>query len=141
MGARGRKPKGALTVVASVAQKPLEPPDDMAAEDAEHFRLIVAKNPVDQFKVQDAPLLAAYCEACRLAREAQEHVDLFGLTVPGARGVDKPNPAIVIKQQATNAMIALSVKLKLCPSCRAGGRVKKAPAEVETPPKRQMFGA
>lgn len=141
MGARGRKPKGALSVVAPDQVKRIEPPDDMDTRDAEHFRDIVLRNPADQFKIQDVPLLKSYCEACRLAREAQEEIDLFGLTIPGPKGVPKPNPAINIKVQANANMISLATKLKLCPSCRSGDRVKKSPVVADTTPGRKMFGA
>ena len=93
MGARGRKPKGALTVVTPEQVKRLEPPADMKERDAAMFREIVAKNPADQFKVQDVPLLREYCEAAGRSLDAQEYIDLFGLYVFTDKGVPKPNPA------------------------------------------------
>lgn len=145
MGARGKKPKGALAVITPQTVKRLEPPDGMSERDAQMFRDIVAKNPADQFKVQDVPLLREYCEACGRSQDAQDAIDMFGLLVPsGSKDSLKANPAIAVRTACAGVMAQLATKLKLCPSCRSGGRVpkgKEVPPDVGTPPKRKMFGA
>jgi P27 family predicted phage terminase small subunit len=144
MGARGKKPKGALAVVTPQAVKRLEPPGDMSKRDAQMFKDIVAKNPADQFKVQDIPLLREYCEACGRSQDAQKEIDELGLLVPSGMGSIKANPAIAIRTACAGVMAQLATKLKLCPSCRSGGRVpkgKEIAPDVDAPPKRKMFGA
>jgi hypothetical protein len=52
MGSRGRKSAAALGVIHGIPQRP-EPPDELTPEQAEEWREIVGRMPVDWFGRQD----------------------------------------------------------------------------------------
>ena len=60
MGTRGRKSAAELGVIPGIPQRP-EPPDELTPQQAEEWREIVDRMPVDWFRREIHPLLCAYC--------------------------------------------------------------------------------
>ncbi len=60
MGTRGRKSAAELGVIQGIPERP-DAPDELTPEQAEEWRAVVDRMPVDWFRREIWPLLCAYC--------------------------------------------------------------------------------
>lgn len=114
---RGRQSAGDLSVVRlSSARMPA--PDWLNESESIEWRGIVDSLPADYFRPADGPLLAAYCVAAALHKDARAEITRDGTSVEDDRGRRQMNPAVTVLQYQAGTMAQLSVKLRLAPSSR-----------------------
>ena len=77
----------------------------------------------------DGEALSRYCEACALAKEANQEIDKYGLTVQGATGLKK-NPAVAVYMEAVRTMRAFMSEFGMTPASRSRLKVS-GPAEPD----------
>ncbi len=113
MGARGRKSAASMGVVQGIPQRP-KPPDELTQEQAEEWRAVVTRMPVDWFGREIWPLLCAYCRhicnARHIARliEASEDMDI------GDRGaLMRFNRLLGMQERQSNVMAGLATRMRL----------------------------
>ncbi len=113
MGTRGRKSAAELGVIPSIPQRP-EPPDELTPQQAEEWREIVGRMPVDWFRREIWPLLCSYCRHICNARR-------IAALIEGARVVDVAdrkavmhfNPLLGMQERQSNAMAGLATRMRL----------------------------
>lgn len=105
---RGRKSSAEIAVRpgANPASSRLRPPADLGKNEARLFREIVASCSPSHFVHSDAPLLAAYCTAVCISRDA-------------ARELATDAAAIVAWEKSTRMQATLATRLRLAPQSRA----------------------
>ena len=95
----------------------LPAPDHLTPGQAQEWKTIVDSLPGDYFRPGDVPLLAAFCVASALYKEASAKVQSEGM-VFFANGRSYANPAVSVMQQMAGSLAQMAVKLRLCPSAR-----------------------
>lgn len=93
-------------------------PGNLTDEQSEEWRAIVDSLPADYFRPGDAPLLAAFCVASALYKQATALIELHGMVLQDDRGKMQANPAASILTSQASSMAQMAVKLRLCPSAR-----------------------
>ncbi|MEO6711152.1 MAG: P27 family phage terminase small subunit, partial [Planctomycetota bacterium] len=73
--------------------------------------------PSDWFRPADIPLLAAYCAASDLYKQALLMIQAEGIVI-GDGDRRKSHPAANILVTQANSMATMAMKLRLCPSAR-----------------------
>jgi phage terminase small subunit len=102
----------------------LKPPSDLTPIERAIFVEIVAGCKADHFRHSDLPLLAAYCAAIALEREAIIRLREDGRVIDG-----RVNPWLSVLAQAHKSMLAFSHRLRLSPQ----GRSPTNPSRPERP--------
>jgi phage terminase small subunit len=102
----------------------LKPPGDLTPIERAIFVEIVAGCKADHFRPPDLPLLAAYCAAIALEREAITRLREDGRIIDG-----RVNPWLSVLAQAHKSMLAFSHRLRLSPQ----GRSPTNPSRPERP--------
>ena len=100
----------------------LQPPADLTEAARETFLDLVGAVEAAHFQPQDTPLLAAYCRAVEMEREAHRQLRENG-HVTGC----KPSPWLGVLQQAMKAIGTLSMRLRLSPQGRSPTNPKRSP--------------
>jgi len=117
MKQRGRKSIGDLQAVGFPDARVVAP-DCLEGGELVEWHAIVNSLPADFFRPGDVPLLAAFCVASALHKEARADVRQNGMTIMNGRGTPVANPACGILSTQASAMATLASKLRLCPSAR-----------------------
>ncbi len=103
MGSRGRKSAAELGVIQGIPERP-KPPDELTSAQAEEWRAVVARMPVNWFPREIWPLLTQYCRhicnARHIARliEAAHDLDIGDRTAL-MRFKPKAKPKITAKEK------------------------------------------
>ena len=98
----------------------LQPPADLAEEEAALFRQLVASCPSDHFVESDQPLLAAYCIAICLSRRS------------AAKLAEDPSLATVW-ERSTRMLATLATRLRLAPQSRVDPKTLARRAAAHRP--------
>jgi phage terminase small subunit len=106
----------AAYIVPNISGSPerLKPPGDLTPIERAIFVEIVAGCKADHFRPSDLPLLAAYCAAIALEREAITRLREDGRVIDG-----RVNPWLSVLAQAHKSMLAFSHRLRLSPQGRS----------------------
>lgn len=115
---RGRKSVSDLEVVRTISDARLEAPAHLTEAQAAEWNEIVNSLPADYFRPGDVPLLAAFCTASAIYKEAQRHMEEHGMVITDEHGRMRANPASQILTAQASSMAQMAVKLRLCPSAR-----------------------
>lgn len=113
--------KSAASKMVSVTGQPapLEPRKGLAPPLRKLFAQIVAEVQARHFVPSDRALLERYCEAIALAETAQAHIEREGAVTEEGR----ISPWVTVQEKAHRSAVALSGKLRLCPSARLDRKV------------------
>lgn len=119
MGTRGRKSldEQSANVVTGFASR-LAAPVHLTPEQARGWREIVDSLPGDYFRPGDVPLLAAFCVAAGLYKQATAAVADDGMVMTADKGRLYAHPGVSVMQNMAGSMAQMAVKLRLCPSAR-----------------------
>jgi P27 family predicted phage terminase small subunit len=99
-----------------------------AAERAVWLALVGACQP-EHFTKSDVPLLAAYCSAVVLERQAAQHLSVEGPVLPG----NKVNPWLTVQEKQIKAIVSLSMRLRLSPQARLRRETTKPESGLPKP--------
>jgi phage terminase small subunit len=118
-----RKSADALAIFPYSGEPPrLSPPLDLAETERKIFLDIVTACKPGKFEPSDLPLLAAYCRAIALEREASARLQAEGYVVDG-----RPSAWLAMLTQASKTLLALSHRLRLSPQGRSPNVSAKPP--------------
>ncbi len=113
MGTRGRKSAAELGVIPGIPQRP-EPPDELTPQQAEEWRAVVARMPVNWFPREIFPLLCAYVRHVTNSRhiarliEAAEDMDIGDRTA-----LMRFNRLLGMQERQSNVMAGLATRMRL----------------------------
>lgn len=79
---------------------------------------IVNSLPADYFSAADVQMLAAFCVAGAMHKEATQLVREHGMLMYDAKGRAYANPVTNVIAMQASSMASMSVKLRMCPSAR-----------------------
>jgi P27 family predicted phage terminase small subunit len=96
----------------------MEPPEFLGEAEAAEWREIVQSMPADYFRPSDAPLLAAFCMASAIYKQAGALIAEKGLIISDPSGRQMANPASAVLTAQASSMAQMAGKLRLCPSSR-----------------------
>ena len=121
---RGRKSTASLSVVRALPGSRPEPPDELTTEQAEEWRIIVARMPADWFTRETHPLLVDLCRHIVRARVIAAKIDDFDpewlVTDAGARTYDR---LCAMGERETRMMSSLATKMRLTQQSRYAAKV------------------
>ena len=107
MTKRGRASTAELSIVPiDSARKPIEPPAELKAKEAEIFRQVVASCEANHFRKSDIPILTAFATATHLSR-------FYADRIGESEGAFKQWEA------ASRLQISLATKLRITPQARS----------------------
>ena len=113
MGTRGRKSAAELGVIPGIPQRP-EPPDELTPQQAEEWREIVDRMPVDWFRREIHPLLCAYCRhICNARHIAGLIEDARVVDVADRKAVMRYNRFLGMQERQTSALMGLATRMRL----------------------------
>lgn len=139
MGKRGPKPKSPelrrlegnpgykpINEDAPVATGRPVAPDYLSEYANEVWVRVIGSMPSSVYTAADQDLLAAYCVAADLHRQAVKQVALEGAVIPGGgEGRSYVNPCVKVLNEAAQKMALIGSRLGLDPAARATLRVPK----------------
>ncbi len=113
MGARGRKSAARLGVIQGFRQRP-EPPDELTPEQAEEWRAVVSRMPVDWFGREIWPLLCAYCRHVATARHIAGLIeDAHKGDLSDRKVLMRFNRLLGMQERQSNVMAGLATRMRL----------------------------
>lgn len=115
---RGRQSVEDRLTVVPVSGARMEPPEFLTDAEAAEWRDIVSSLPADYFRPSDVALLAAFCTASAVYKQARALIAEKGLVIADERGKLTANPASQILTAQASSMAQMAGKLRLCPSSR-----------------------
>jgi hypothetical protein len=122
MEKRGRKGTASYGLpVIDVARIPVQPPEHLGAKERQRFVDLVASCDAAHFSDSDVPLLCRYVEHDVLGEQAAKELRENGAVLANGR----PSGWLVVQEKCVRALVALSLRLRLCPSARID---RKSPA-------------
>ena len=105
MGTRGRKSAAELGVVHGILQRP-EPPDELTPEQADEWRAVVARMPVNWFGREIHPLLCAYCRHVTNARRIAALIEAaHDLDIGDRTALMRLNRLLGLQERQSNALM------------------------------------
>ena len=97
----------------------IQPPEHLTNKELDEWHAIVDSLPADWFRPADISLLAAYCTASAIYKQARQAIEEHGIMIMDpAKGRYYANPAQTLLSTQASAMAQMAVKLRLCPSAR-----------------------
>ena len=113
MGTRGRKSAAELSVVQGIPQRP-EPPGELTPEQADEWRAIVARMPVDWFGRELWPLLCAYCRHVTNSRHIAALVEVAHKgDLTDRKALMRYNRLLGMQERQSNVMASLGTRMRL----------------------------
>ena len=113
MGTRGRKSAAELGVVHGIPQRP-GPPDELTPEQADEWRAVVGRMPVDWFGREIFPLLLQYCRHVVHARHIGKLIDAaHDMDIGDRKALMRLNRLLAMQERQTNALMGLATKLRM----------------------------
>jgi P27 family predicted phage terminase small subunit len=143
MGKRGPQPKNSeiRRLEGNPAKRPLKNgakasgrpvcPDHLPEYARSCWARIVASMPSTVYSAADQDLLAAYCIAADMHRQAVEKLKTGDAVVTGATGAPYQNPWVSIQSKQAQLMASLGARLGLDPAARES---LSMPAAADRPP-------
>lgn len=113
MGTRGRKSAAELGVIPGIPQRP-EPPDELTPQQAEEWREIVDRMPVDWFRREIHPLLCSYCRHVTNARHIAGLIEAaHDLDIGDRKALMRFNRLLGMQERQSSALMGLATRLRL----------------------------
>lgn len=139
MGKRGPKPKPPelARIEGNPGKRPINedapqptgrplPPDYLEDYAVEVWHRVTGSMPEKIYTAADQDLLAAYCIAAALHREAAIELKTEGIVIPGdGEGRSYVNPCVKVLNEAAQKMAVIGSRLGLDPTARATLKVPK----------------
>lgn len=97
------------------------------------FDVITSSLPANYFRAADVHLLAMFCCAAVIYKEAYTTLKEEGMVLYTDNGRSYANPLVNVMQQQASAMAQMSTKLRLAPSARTTGKAAAAKAREAKP--------
>ena len=114
MGKRGRKSAAELSVIAGIPQQRPEPPDELTPQQAEEWRAIVGRMPVDFFGRETWPLLCAYCRHVTNSRHIAGLIEAaHDLDIGDRTALMRLNRLLGLQERQSNALMGLATRMRL----------------------------
>ena len=107
---------------------PLTKPDFISGDAAREWDRAVAAMPPGLYTAADAPVIAVYCVAWVLFRNALAQVAKEGMTAIGSTGQKVAHPGLAIAAKQSEIILKASDRLGMSPVARARLTVGDAPA-------------
>lgn len=95
-----------------------DPPDWLSGRQRAIWRHVAMHMPPGVLKQADCAVLAAYCVAVDMHRDAAERLEAEGLTIIGRDGGTVRNPLLMALTQSATAMMRAAAELGLTPTAR-----------------------
>ena len=99
---------------------PLTKPDFVTGEAAKEWDRAIGAMPDGLYTAADAPVLAVYCVAWVLFRNALAQVAREGMTAVGSTGQTIANPALAVVAKQSEIILRASDRLGMSPVARSG---------------------
>ncbi len=113
MGTRGRKSAAELGVIPGIPQRP-EPPDELTPQQAEEWREIVDRMPVDWFRREIHPLLCSYCRHVTNARHIAGLIEAaHDLDIGDRKALMRFNRLLGMQERQSSALMGLATRMRL----------------------------
>ncbi len=113
MGTRGRKSAAELGVIRGIPQRP-DAPAELTSEQAEEWREIVGRMPVDWFRREIHPLLCAYCRHICNARHIAGLIENARVAdVADRKALTRYNRLLGMQERQSNALMGLATRMRL----------------------------
>ncbi len=113
MGTRGRKSAAELGVIPGIPQRP-EPPDELTPQQAEEWREIVDRMPVDWFRRKIHPLLCSYCRHVINARHIAGLIEAaHDLDIGDRKALMRFNRLLGMQERQSSALMGLATRMRL----------------------------
>ena len=110
MGTRGRKSAAELGVIPGIPQRP-EPPDELTPQQAEEWREIVDRMPVDWFRRKIHPLLCSYCRHVTNARHIAGLIEAaHDLDIGDRKALMRFNRLLGMQERQSSALMGLATR-------------------------------
>ena len=120
MGTRGRKSAAELGVIPGIPQRP-EPPDELTPQQAEEWREIVDRMPVDWFRRKIHPLLCSYCRHVTNARHIAGLIEAaHDLDIGDRKALMRFNRLLGMQERQSSALMGLATRMRLTNQSRSG---------------------
>ena len=132
MGTRGRKSAAELGVIRGIPQRP-EPPDELTPEQADEWRAIVGRMPVDWFRREIHPLLCAYCRHVTNSRPIAGLIeDAHKGDLTDRKALMRLNRLLGMQERQSNALMGLATRMRLTNQSRYTSRSAASQAKGGT---------
>ena len=113
MGTRGRKSAAELSVIQGIPQRP-EPPSELTPQQAEEWRAVVARMPVDWFGREIWPLLCAYCRHVVNSRHIAKLIEAaHDLEIGDRASLMRFNRLLGMQERQSNVLAGLATRMRL----------------------------
>ncbi len=113
MGTRGRKSAAELGVIQGIPERP-DAPDELTPEQAEEWRAVVDRMPVDWFGREIWPLLCAYCRHVTNARHIAGLIeDAHKGDLTDRKALMRLNRLLSMQERQCNALMGLATRMRL----------------------------
>ncbi len=113
MGTRGRKSAAELGVIPGIPQRP-EPPDEHTPQQAEEWREIVDRMPVNWFRREIHPLLCSYCRHVTNARHIAGLIEAaHDLDIGDRKALMRFNRLLGMQERQSSALMGLATRMRL----------------------------
>ncbi len=113
MGSRGRKSAAELGVIQGIPERP-KPPDELTSAQAEEWRAVVARMPVNWFPREIWPLLCAYCRHICNARHIAKLIEAaHDLDIGDRTALMRFNRLLGMQERQSNALAGLATRMRL----------------------------
>ncbi len=113
MGSRGRKSAAELGVIQGIPERP-KPPDELTSAQAEEWRAVVARMPVNWFPREIWPLLTQYCRHICNARHIARLIEAaHDLDIGDRKALMRFNRLLGMQERQSNALAGLATRIRL----------------------------
>ncbi len=113
MGSRGRKSAAELGVIQGIPERP-KPPGELTGEQAEEWRAVVARMPVNWFPREIWPLLTQYCRHICNARHIARLIEAaHDLDIGDRTALMRFNRLLGMQERQSNALAGLATRMRL----------------------------
>ena len=113
MGSRGRKSAAELGVIQGIPERP-KPPDELTSAQAEEWRAVVARMPVNWFPRGIWPLLTQYCRHICNARHIAKLIEAaHDLDIGDRTALMRFNRLLGMQERQSNALAGLATRMRL----------------------------
>jgi hypothetical protein len=113
MGTRGRKSTAELSVIQGIPKRPVAP-KELTREQAEEWREIVERMPVDWFPREIHPLLIQYCRHICNARHIARLIEAaHDLDIGDRTALMRFNRLLGMQERQTSALIGMATRMRI----------------------------
>ncbi len=113
MGTRGRKSAAELGIIQGIPQRP-EPPGELTPAQAEEWRAVVARMPVDWFGRETWPLLLQYCRHVTNAAHIAQLIEAaHDLDIGDRTALMRFNRLLGMQERQSNTLAGLATRMRL----------------------------